>query len=104
LTGGHVIGNNGSSETLSLFLPAGDYTIMVGGESGNCSTGSGGTCSAVNGGASAGISAARLYATTTVQITPVTVAPETQNVPVPSAALWLLGGALLGISRVVRKN
>jgi hypothetical protein len=68
---GHVAGNNGSSETLTLALVAGDYTIAIGGESGNSANGAGGQpCVNVNGG-TGNVSAcanARLYATVTVAI------------------------------------
>ena len=68
---GHVAGYNGSSETLTLALAAGDYTIAVGGESGNSANGAGGQpCTNVNGatGTAGACSGARLYATVTVAI------------------------------------
>ena len=71
---GHVAGGNGSSETLTLTLAAGDYTIAVGGESGNSSNGAGGLpCSNVNGatGSSAACSSSRHYATVTVHAVPI---------------------------------
>ncbi|HTN78312.1 MAG TPA: hypothetical protein VMK16_01465, partial [Acidimicrobiales bacterium] len=71
---GHVAGNNGSSETLTLTLAAGDYTIAVGGESGNSANGAGALpCTNVNGatGTSGACTGARLYATVTVAISAV---------------------------------
>jgi len=68
---GHVAGNNGSVETLSLTLAAGDYTIAIGGESGNSANGAGALpCTNVNGatGTAGACTSARLYATVTVAI------------------------------------
>ncbi|WP_221066600.1 PKD domain-containing protein [Methylomagnum ishizawai] len=80
---GHVQGNAGLTETLTLKLAAGDYAIWAGGESGVCSQGQGrGTCYSVVGGTKTDtldptIPGVRAYAT--VRITSIVPIPPTAN-------------------------
>ena len=98
--GNKTFGGNGLAggiESLALTLAAGDYSIWVGAESGTCSaSGGGGLCIGVNGATNQAVSAARLYATTSVNIAPSTV-------PVPGA-VWLFGSALSGFVGIKRRK
>jgi hypothetical protein len=87
---GHVTGNNGTVETLTLHLAAGDYSIWAGGESGDSLDSVGGGCVGVNGGGNLGCAAGagNFRAAVSLQIT---------AVPVPGG-IWLLTSALAGLA------
>jgi len=93
---GHFDGNNGSVESLTLHLAAGDYTIWAGGESGDSLDGIGGGCVPVNGGQVAGCNAGagNFRASISLQI---------NAVPIP-AAVWLFGSALAGLFSFRRRS
>ena len=92
----HVLGNNGSIETLILHLAAGDYSIWAGGESGDSLDGVGGGCVGVNGGLDQGCNAGAGNFRAAISL-------KVAAVPLP-AAVWLFGSALAGLGVAGRRK